>query len=58
MVADLNEWQSLTKDNGQDILLNSLDEAAKIANRLGLIETASDEEKFFEVFKGYAFNFQ
>uniref|UniRef100_A0A1I8MRC4 ATR-interacting protein mus304 n=1 Tax=Musca domestica TaxID=7370 RepID=A0A1I8MRC4_MUSDO len=58
VVADLNEWQSLTKDNGQDILLNSLDDAAKIANRLGLIETASDEEKFFEVFKGYAFNFQ
>ncbi|XP_073827496.1 mutagen-sensitive 304 [Musca autumnalis] len=58
VVADLSEWQTITKDTGHDILLNSLDEAAKIANRLGLIETASDEEKFFEVFKGYAFNFQ
>ncbi|XP_061399386.1 ATR-interacting protein mus304 [Musca vetustissima] len=58
VVADLTEWQTITKDAGHDILLDSLEEAAKIANRLGLIDSASDEEKFFEVFKGYAFNFQ
>ncbi|XP_075153488.1 mutagen-sensitive 304 [Haematobia irritans] len=62
VIADLTEWQNITKDSVGDLELhdrnNSLEEAQKIANKLQLIEIASKEEKFFEVFKGYAFNFQ
>ncbi|XP_013099347.2 ATR-interacting protein mus304 [Stomoxys calcitrans] len=58
VMADLTEWQNISNDGNNDIKPNSLEEAQQIANRLELIETAANEEKFFEVFKGYAFNFQ
>lgn len=58
VMADLTEWQKTTKDDVSDIKLGNLDDVLETANRLELIETASKEEKFFEVFKGYAFNFQ
>lgn len=58
IIADLAKWQIATKDDVSDIQVSSAEEATRIADRLQLIEDASNKEIFFESLKGFAYSFQ
>lgn len=59
LAVDLSEWQKSTNDVVRQIKYPSnVDQANHNANKLNLIEDASNNDKFFETLEGFAFNFQ
>lgn len=57
--VDLSEWQKCTNDNVNHLKPpNNGQEADSYVSKLNLIEDASNQNKFFESLKGFAFNFQ
>lgn len=58
--VDILEWQKCTNDTAVEHLKppRNSEEADKYVQKLHLIEDASNQEKFFEGLKGFAFNFQ
>ncbi|KNC31183.1 ATR-interacting protein mus304 [Lucilia cuprina] len=58
--VDLSEWQKCTTNDNVNHLKppSNAEEADSYANKLNLIQDASNQNKFFESLKGFAFNFQ
>lgn len=60
LYVDLSEWQKCTTNDNVNHLKppNNADDADKYASKLNLIQDASNQKRFFESLKGFAFNFQ